>query len=136
MAIKVTGRQLLRATLAKLPKEVKKDLQASMTASANVLAGKMKANAPKDDGDLTASIRVDEFDRGGIGAVVKAGGPLTTKPVREGQSATYDYALAAELGTQEQLASPFFYPTYRRERRSIRAKASKAVRDAVERVQK
>ena len=133
---KVTGRQLLRKTLAALPKEVKKDLQASMTASAHELAGKIRTAAPKDEGNLAASVRVEEFNRGGIGAIVKAGGPLTTRPVRQGQSATYDYALAQELGTQDMLAQPFFFPSYRRQKRKIRTKASKAVRAAVERVKK
>lgn len=136
MAIKITGRQLLRRTLEKLPSQVKKDLQESLTASANELAGKMRSAAPVDDGDLRASIRVKEFDRGGIGALVLAGGALTTKPVRHGQSVRYDYSLAIELGTQEQLAQPFFYPSYRRRKAKIRTKASKAVRAAVDRVTK
>lgn len=136
MAMKVTGRQLLRATLARLPKQVKKDLQENLTASANELAGKMRLAAPVDEGDLRSSIRVKKFDRGGIGALVLAGGPLTTKPVRQGQSVRYDYSLAIELGTQELLAQPFFYPSYRRQRSKIRAKASKAVRSAVNKVTK
>ena len=136
MAIKVTGRQLLRAQLATLPKTVRGKLQEALTASANALADEMRARAPVDSGDLKRSIRVEEFSRGGIGAIVLAGGPLTTKPVRAGQSATYDYAVGIELGTQEMLASPFFYPTFRRSKAKINRRSAKAVKAAVEGTQK
>jgi HK97 gp10 family phage protein len=136
MGAKVTGRQLLRKTLAKLPAAVKEDLQTSMTKSAEATAARMRAGVQNRSGATSASIRVEPFTRGGIGAIIKAGGPLTTKPVRNGQSAQYDYALAEELGTEGMLAQPFFYPAYRRQRRKIIANSSKAVRKAVDRVTK
>lgn len=136
MAVKVTGRGLLRKTLAKLPKVVQVKLQAGMTAEANDLAALMKSRINDETGALSASVRVEPFTRGGIGALIKAGGPMTTKPVRNGQSATYDYAMGVELGTQEALASPFFYPSFRQSKTKIRRRASKAVTAAVQEVQK
>jgi HK97 gp10 family phage protein len=132
MAIKVTGRQLLRAQLATLPKTVRGKLQEQLTASAEALAEEMRARAPVDSGALKQSIRVEPFSRGGIGAVVLAGGPLTTKSVRNGVDVAYDYAVGIELGTQEMLASPFFYPTYRRAKAKINRRSAKAVKAAVE----
>jgi len=132
----VLGRQALRRVLEKLPKTAKAKLQASMTQSANELADLQRSRAPEKDGTLKASIRVEPFTKGGIGALVKAGGPTTTKPVRKGQSATYDYAMAQELGTQDMLANPFFFPSYRQSKTKIKRRASKAVRLAVEEAKK
>ncbi len=127
----VLGRDLVRAVLAKIPKVAAVKLQTAMTASANELADLQRSRVPVKDGTLKASIRVEPFTRGGIGALVKAGGPTTTKPVRAGQSALYDYSLAQELGTQEQLAQPFFFPSYRQSKTKIKRRASKAVKEAV-----
>ena len=89
-----------------------------------------------DTGALKQSIRVEPFSRGGIGALVLAGGPLTTKSVRAGVDVDYDYAMGIELGTQEMLASPFFFPTFRRSRAKINRRSAKAVKAAVEGIQK
>lgn len=131
----ILGRDLLRKTLERLPVAIKQDLQVALTAEANALAGLMRARVPVKDGTLRASIRVEPRKQSGlIGALIKAGGPTTTKPVRKGQSATYDYAMAQELGTQEMLAQPFFFPSYRQKKTSIKRRASKAVKDAVAKV--
>ena len=130
------GRERLRAVLVKLPVAAKANLQATMTAEANSLAELQRKYVPVKSGALRDSIRVEPFSKGGIGAIVKAGGPTTTKPVRKGQSATYDYAMAQELGTQEMLAQPFFFPAYRQSKTKIKRHASKAVRQAVEDAQK
>jgi HK97 gp10 family phage protein len=128
----ILGRDLLRKALDKLPVIAKQKLQVALTAEANGLADLMRARVPVKDGTLRASIRVEPRKQAGlIGALIKAGGPTTTKPVRKGQSATYDYAMAQELGTQEMLANPFFFPSYRQKKTSIKRRASKAVRDAV-----
>lgn len=134
MATKVTGRALLRAKLAKLPKVVQANLQAEITKSAEDMANLMRSRAPVRSGALRDSIKVTNFSRGGIGAVITAGGAATTKPVRNGQSATYDYALANELGTQDMLAQPFFYPSYRQRRPKVRRGMTKAVKAAIEEV--
>ena len=129
----VLGRDLLRKTLEKLPKSAKIKLQAGMTESANALATNMRARVAVKEGTLRDSIRVEpRKQKGLIGALIKAGGPTTTKPVRKGQSAQYDYAMAQELGTQDMLAQPFFFPEYRRAKSSIKRRASRAVKEAVE----
>jgi len=128
---RVLGVQLLRAKLKALPKAIQVELQDSLTKSAEVIANQQRATVPVDDGVLRSSIEVTPFSRGGIGAIITAGGETTTKPVRQGQSATYDYAMAQELGTQEQLAQPFFYPSFRRGKAGARRRATNAVKKAV-----
>lgn len=132
MAIKITGRERLRAVLAKLPKTAKAELQKAMNEGGEKIVARQKSLVQVKSGTLRDSIRYEPFSRGGIGVVIRAGGPTTTKPVRQGQSATYDYAMGQELGTQEMLAQPFFYPGYRHTKTVVKRRASKAVRLAVE----
>ena len=134
MGTKVTGRELLRAALARLPPEIKAKLQTEITASANELADLARTRVPVDSGALRDSIRVKDFDRGGIGALVIVGGPTTTKQVANGKSPVYDYAWATELGTQDMLAHPFLYPSYRQMKPKIKRNSAKAVKAAVEAV--
>lgn len=133
----IIGRDRLRKVLEKLPKVAKAKLQADLTASANELAANMRGRINDRTGTLSKSVRVEpRKDKSLIGALIKAGGPTTTKPVRQGQSATYDYAMGVELGTVDTLATPFFFPEYRRAKTKIKRRASKAVRQAVEDAQK
>ena len=131
MAVKITGRQRLRAVLNKLPKTAKTELQKALTEGGEKIVARQRSLVPVKSGTLRESIRVEPFNRGGIGVLIKAGGPTTTKPVRQGQSATYDYAMGQELGTTEVLAQPYFFPGYRLEKTSVKRRASKAVRKAV-----
>lgn len=131
MVTKVQGRDAVRALLKKLTPTVAAGLQASMTASANDLADLMRSRAPVKSGALKASIRTEALQNGRIGAAIRAGGPTTTKPVRNGKSPQYDYAAGIELGTQEMLAHPYFYPSYRAKKTAIRRNASIAVQKAV-----
>jgi hypothetical protein len=81
-------------------------------------------------GALLASIRM--YPGRAPGAwVVEAGGPTTTKPVRKGQKATYDYALAVEFSTQDTTAQPFFWPAYRSQKRPAKGRATRALKKAI-----
>jgi HK97 gp10 family phage protein len=132
----VLGREALRALLKKLPVAANAKLQESMTKSANDLAALQKSRVGVKSGTLRDSIRVEPFSRGGIGAIVKAGGPTTTKPVRNGRSEKYDYAMGQELGTQEMLAQPFFFPSYRQSKTKIKRNATTAVKKAIAEITK
>lgn len=136
MAIKVTGRQRLRKVLNKLPKTAKAELQQAMNEGGEKIVARQKSLVSVKSGTLRDSIHYVPFSKGGIGVVIRAGGAATTKPVRQGQSATYDYAMAQELGTQEMLAQPFFYTGYRYSKTAVKRRASKAVRKAVEAAKK
>lgn len=130
---RVLGIVALRKKLAAIPALARSELQAEMNIAAAEIVALQKALAASnvDSGSLQMSIRMEPFSRGGVGVLIKAGGPLTTRPVRAGQSVMYDYALANELGTQEMLAQPFFYPAARRKKRSVNRRSAKALRKAV-----
>lgn len=136
MATKVTGRERLRQVLNKLPKIAKIELQKAMNEGGEKIVARQKSLVPVKEGTLRDTIHYEPFSRGGIGVVIRAGGAATTKPVRNGQSATYDYAMGQELGTQEQLAQPFFYPGYRHTKTAVKRAASRAVRRTVEQATK
>jgi HK97 gp10 family phage protein len=120
----------LRKRLAKIPLEVRAAAATEALLQAQRLGQVIAAAAPVDEGDLRGSVRV-ERGRFGDRFYVKAGGPKTTKPVRSGQTATYDAANAVEFGTQKMKARPFFYPTYRANRKYIRHGIEHEIRKAV-----
>jgi HK97 gp10 family phage protein len=103
---------------------------AELQKQANGLAKAIKQAAPSDKGKLRESVRVEPGKRADS-ITVKAGGPLTTRPVRNGAKETYDYANATEFGTVKETAQPFFYPTYRARKREIRNALQAAVSRAV-----
>lgn len=91
---------------------------------ATKLARAMTYAAPRGvTSDLRDSIRVEEGRRP-TRFVVRAGGAATTR-------GGYDYALANEFGTSKMNAQPFFWTTYRAERKRIRRELNKAMRDAL-----
>ena len=118
---------------ARIPKEVRDAAMRQALAEATLLAHAMAGSAPKGDGVLAGSARV-EGNASGTRWYVKIGGKATTRPVRHGATATYDYALAQELGTVDQPARPFFYPTYRVRKAGIKAAIRKAAADAARQV--
>ena len=120
----------LRRRLMKIPLEVRAAAATEALLASLALSEAMRQRAPVDDGVLRASVRV-ERGRSGDRFFVKAGGPTTTRPVRKGASASYDYALAIELGTKGRPAQPFFYPTYRAAKAQIRAGIAREIRKAV-----
>lgn len=125
------GLARLKRRLMAIPQQVRDDMQVALDRNANELAATMKQLAPKGDGDLQESIQVEASPTYLARAVV-AGGEKTTRPVKEGLDATYDYAMAQELGTRRMPANPFFYPAVRmlnkRIKRSLKSAAARAVK--------
>lgn len=121
----------LAARLAKIPIEVRAAAAAEALLQAQRLGQAIASAAPSDEGALRASVRVTAGQRGDR-FYVRAGGPTTTRPVRKGQSARYDYALAVEHGTEKMKRRPFFYPTARAARKFIRAGIEHEIKKAVE----
>ncbi len=116
----------LRKRLEKVPVEVRAAAATEALLQAQRLARAQAYAAPKDEGDLAASLRV-EGGKTGARWYVKAGGLKTTKPVRaagKGNAPAYDYANALEFGTAKQPARPWFYPTYRARKTQIRGAIS------------
>jgi HK97 gp10 family phage protein len=98
-----------------LQKEIHDLAVDELNRQADLLIDAMKQVAPKGEtGDLEVSIRKLPGDTDTIVRVV-AGGRLTTE---EGD---YDYARAAEFGTTNMAARPFFFPTYRLMKKKMRS---------------
>jgi len=112
-----------------IPKESRKAIRKSIDKGADELVGRMKYLAPVDDGDLKQSIRKQALSE--LAVRVEAGGEATTRPVREGVSATYDYALGQEYGTAEMPASPFFWPAVNTLKKRVRRRVDRAIGKAV-----
>jgi HK97 gp10 family phage protein len=106
---------------------------AQVVAEAYTIAADMRNKAPVKTGRLRDSIRVEE-DANKQRAIIRAGGPSTTVPVRKGVSASYDYALAQEWGTQKLEAQPFFYPTWRADRPKAATRIKATLKKAIEAV--
>lgn len=106
------------------------ELAAANEQSANALADMARRLAPTGEtGRLQASIRIETRERGAF--AVLAGGPLTTHPVRKGASRQYDYALGVEFGTEDTPAQPFFWPSFRANKRPAKARATRALTKAI-----
>lgn len=110
---------------------VREAVTVQMVPIAEEIAATMRRVGPRDRSfDLERSIRVDpEPKRARV--YIKAGGRLTTKAVRKGAAATYDYALAQEFGTEKMSANPFFYPVWRLKRRRARGQVTRAIKRVV-----
>lgn len=127
------GKRRLSKKMAAIPKEVRRALRAQNKANAGDLVETMKGFVNVQEGDLVTSIKSKDVSNSReISQRITAGGPTTTKPVRDGASATYDYALANEFGTEKMPAQPFFWPAWRLKRRAFKNRMSRAAKKAIE----
>jgi HK97 gp10 family phage protein len=111
-----------QALLDALPAAIRAPITAATFDQASRLARAMTfATGRARTTALRNSIRVEQGRRP-TRALVRAGGPKTTVH-------GYDYALANEFGTSKMSAQPFFWPTYRAERKRIRRELKAAVVD-------
>ena len=113
--------------LASLPPATRTAIMGEIAHQALVLRNDIRAAAPRGEGALVASVRV-EPGRRPMAAVVRAGGPTTTHRVSNGW---YDYAIAQEFGTHRNPAQPFFWPTYRAKKKAMRQAIKDEATDAI-----
>jgi HK97 gp10 family phage protein len=126
-----TNRDRLRRRMKSIPKAVRQALKVQNAKNAAELVETIRGFAP-GDGPLQASVKNhDVTDSTRISQRIEAGGEATTKPVRDGQSATYDYALAQEFGTVNMPAHPFFWPAWRLKRRRFKSRMTRAAKKAI-----
>lgn len=119
--------------LASIPRAIKPKVQAAVDQGATEIMMRARYLAPVDDGDLQQSIRVEDGPRE-LSATVTAGGPLTTKPVRnaeKGNAPEFDYALGQEYGTAETDAQPFFWPAVNSTKKRVRRRIDRAIGKAI-----
>lgn len=120
------------ARMNRLPEAVKRNVRAQMNTNAEELTAMQKRLAPKDDGTLAGTVRHSDIsNEERIAVKVEAGGPATTRPVRQGADASYDYALAIEHGREGQKAQPFFFPAYRAQRKKFKSRVSRAAKKGI-----
>lgn len=94
------------------------DAVAELNDQADALVGRMKSVVKHGPtGNLASSIRKESTRRPTI-VRVRAGGATTMVTTEQ---RPYDYARAVEFGTQKMSAEPFFFPTYRLMKKSMRA---------------
>lgn len=102
------------------------------------VAVSMRFLAPKDDGELIASIKVRDADtiatrkgqRDFIGVIVSAGDSSTV--VTNSTGKRFQNAKIQEFGRQGAggAANPYFFPAWRLTRRKVRSGISRAIRKA------
>jgi HK97 gp10 family phage protein len=120
----------LQKYLGDLPVKLKRELVAAIKEQADGLADAIRAEAPVKTGALRDSVKVRR-KRGDLDLEVTAGGDTTTKEIRAGSAENYDYALAAEYGTVNEPAQPFFYNTARERMPDIQEAIQQAVEDVL-----
>lgn len=116
--------------LRSIPARIKPKVQAAVDQGATEMMMRMRYLAPKEDGDLQASIRVEDGPRE-LSATVAAGGERTTVAVRDGLEPDFDYALAQEYGTTEMPAQPFFWPSVNTTKKRVRRRIDRAIGKAI-----
>lgn len=99
-----------------LQREVHAAAVQELNAQAQSLAQTIQSVAPKKEGRLQHSVRVIP-GKNDTQVRIVAGGQETIRP--EISSKPYDYARADEFGTVKMPAKPFFFPTYRLQKKKI-----------------
>ena len=131
VSMKFAKRDAFTKQLLAVVPEAEKELADANQKSAQAFLEMAQRLCPVGEtGALLASIRMYPGRAPGSW-VVEAGGPTTTKPVRKGVKSTYDYALGAEFGTEDTTATPFFWPSYRSQKRPAKGRATRALTKAI-----
>lgn len=114
----------LQRRLDKIPLDVRAAAATEALLGALALSEAMRQVVPVRTGKTKGTIRVERGKRGDR-FYVKAGGPATTE-------AGFDTASASEWGTQKEPAKPWFYATWRRNKKQIRAGLEREIKKAVQ----
>lgn len=122
---KNNGLEAFRRKLARVPKSIRTQVDATNLKSAQEFVANARAAAPKDEHDLARTIRHHATDTGG--QIVRAGGDETKVATPSG---SYDYARAQEFGTSEHAANPYFFPIYRLFKKRWVSRRSRALNKA------
>lgn len=139
-------RDYFNRKLASYTPAMQTGLKNGMNENVTTLVAKMKARVPRKSGTLARSIRYEKINE--LGYRIRAGGPTTTKKTRAGwfsAGSEFDYANAVEFGTKPHKLGgifkgsrhpgstprPFFYGTYRTEKRAIKKRIRDVAKAAV-----
>lgn len=132
----VNGIPEVQAMFRRKAAKVAAAAKAQAQTSGEQVASAMRYLAPREQGELIRSIRVEDAasittskgSRGFIGVVVKAGDETTI--VTNHTGARFQNAKLQENGTKNMPASPYFNPAWRANRSRVRSAISRAIRKA------
>lgn len=122
----VQGLDRLARKLKRLPKEVRTQVLPTLKKAGDEINALQRNLVPVEHGVLRSTIR-NHVEEDRLRVVIEAGGPATTREVRQGADAEYDYALGQEFGTREMPANPFFMPGYRALKKSAKSRIARAM---------
>lgn len=133
-ATRIIGLVKLQRKLDRLPAFAKKHIKLALEQSAEEIISLAKSLVPVDQGELRKSIgwTWGKAPKGALtlGKVAEAGlGGDMTITVYAGDSEAY-YARWVEFGTQKMGAQPYFFPSYRANKKSVRRRVRRAVTQA------
>lgn len=132
--MKILNLERLRRRLERIPDAIRKRAKADLMQGGREINMLQRSLAPKDDGVLVGTIRTEQLPDPEIGVAIRAGGPATTKPVRnseKGNAPQYDYALGQEFGTENMEATPFFYPALNVKKKQVKRNVRRGVKRAL-----
>ena len=128
---KARFRRHMRSTV---PDAIKKAATDALEIEAAKIVGIMKARAPKDTGDLAESIGWTWGDApAGAMTVGTVGGRFygTARITIDAGGGDAFHARFQEFGTIDMPPTPFFYPTWRAERRRARSAITRRITKAI-----
>lgn len=117
---KIQGLDRLRKRLRELPEDVQAAIEPALLKGANEIADLQRALAPKESGELAASITIHAPE-------------TTERGMRVTIEADAEHALHVEAGTSETVAQPFFRPGYRLGKKKAQARIKRAISAAAKR---
>lgn len=132
----VNGIPETKAMFRRKAAKVVAEAKAQARVQGEQVASAMRYLAPREQGALIRSIRVEDADtittskgeRGFVGVKVKAGDETTI--VTNHTGARFQNAKLQEDGTKNMPASPYFNPAWRANRSRVRSAISRAIRKA------
>ena len=123
-----TNRKRAIARLRAIPPSVRAAARAELDVQAAFLVEQIRPNVPKEHGDLAASLEWHRSPRR----------DKIVNVITEGRNQPGDdkgrKARAVEFGRPDMAAQPHFFPTYRANRKRMRAAVMRAVRAAIKKV--
>lgn len=131
----VKGLRELQAHWGGIPDAVRAALRPEMEKIATDIVAMMRRLAPKDQGDLAASINWTwgAAPKGAmtLGAVAPGSDADLQITIYAGGTKKSFHAVFQEFGTRKMTANPFFYPAWRTKRKSARSKITRAINKAI-----
>lgn len=141
MPAKILNLARLNRKLARLPAETIEAIRPAMAAAADEIVRMAQRFVPVASGKLRDSIGWvfgANIPKGAVAIAKIGGGRRGSKTIKELTITVYAgndeafYARWVEFGTVNTPAQPYFFPSYRAVRKSVKAKVRKAVREAAQ----